>query len=63
MSPLSATRLIHSTDQGLIVFIHNFREFLLGFTDRSADPTLSLGVLDTTGHSADLTSLLLLPLE
>ena len=57
MSPSSATRLIHSTDQGLTVFIHDFREFLIGFTDRSADLTLSLGVSGTTDCSADLTFL------
>ena len=73
MSPSSATHLIHSTDHGSTVFIHDFREFLVGFTDRSADPTFSLGVsgttdrsadptsLDTTGHTADLT--FPLPLE
>jgi len=61
VSPSSATCLIHSTDHGSTVFIHDFREFLLGFTDRSADPTISFGGSDTTDHTADPTSLL--PLE
>jgi len=57
VSPSSATRLIHSTDQGSTVFIHDFQEFLLEFTDHSADPTFSLGISDTTNRSADPTSL------
>jgi len=61
VSPSSTTRLIHSTDQGSMVFIQDFQKFFLGFTDCSSDPTFSLGVSDTTDHSADPTSLL--PLE
>jgi len=56
VSPSSATRLIHSTDQGSTVFIHDFWEFL-GFMDHSTDPTFSLGIFDTMDCSADLTSL------
>jgi len=59
--PSSVTHLIHSTDHGSTVFIQNFQEFFLGFMDCFADLTLSLGISDTTGCSADPTSLL--PLE